>query len=254
MKNTLFFTGIIVFLLSSFGEGRDQFPGLSLPVDPVIQSMVDSVSADSLEAYVRRLEGFYTRRVLTDSHKLAGQWIAQKYSDWNYPVEYDSVWVDSTYYNYTLSKWYEIGLRGFAQNIIAPVKGTVDSQSIYIYGGHYDSYGESIDPTFGSLYLPAPGAEDNASGTACVMECARLFKDKTWESSLKFIGFGSEELGYSSAHHYAMQAYLKGWDIKGMVGFDLVGSDASFLNQVVNSAWGNVSDELIEVYSTVASV
>jgi hypothetical protein len=100
-------------------------------------------------------------------------------------------------------------------NVVGTLPGRKSDEQVIICG-HYDSISE--DP----LTL-APGADDNATGTAAVMEAARVFWDCNFERTVKFILFSGEEQGLFGSGEYAAQARQDGDVIEGVLNFDMIG-------------------------------
>jgi len=92
-------------------------------------------------------------------------------------------------------------------NIVGTRVGTVRPDEIYIVGAHYDSVGN-------------PGADDNASGVAAVLEAARVLSDESLESTVTFIAFDREEQGLIGSTAYAQLHQAD--DIRGMISLDMI--------------------------------
>ena len=92
-------------------------------------------------------------------------------------------------------------------NVVGVLPGKTHPDQIYIVGAHYDSVNN-------------PGADDNASGTAGVLEAARVLSQHAFESTLVFIAFDREEQGLYGSHHYA-DAHASD-DIRGMISLDMI--------------------------------
>ena len=93
------------------------------------------------------------------------------------------------------------------ENVVATQVGTLYPNRVYIIGGHYDS-------------VSNPGADDNASGVAAVLECARILSQYQTNCTIKYVAFDLEELGL-----YGSKAYVQmhpGEDIRGMISADMV--------------------------------
>jgi aminopeptidase YwaD len=111
----------------------------------------------------------------------------------------------------------------FSHNVVA-VKAGVSSRRI-VLGAHLDTKGGS------------PGANDNASGVAVVLELARVLKDVPTQPTIVFAFFGAEEMwdGNADHHHYGSRAYVRGLSfaqkrrISGMISVDMVGFGRFFL-------------------------
>jgi hypothetical protein len=118
------------------------------------------------------------------------------------------------------------------RNVMATLPGKgMDNQKIFVICGHYDSINDSIDPedavSTNTLLnwktVPAPGAIDNASGVAAVLEAARILSRYDFNSAIKFITFSGEELGMLGSMHYAKMAAERGEQITGVLNLDAIG-------------------------------
>jgi hypothetical protein len=106
----------------------------------------------------------------------------------------------------------------YAENVVAERRGCKVPEEIVIIGGHYDSV--SDDP--GTL---APGAEDNASGTACALAAARAFRNMSFERTVRYVAFGDEENGLNGSWEYAEYCAAKGEKIVAVLNADMVSYD-----------------------------
>ena len=98
---------------------------------------------------------------------------------------------------------------GTYHNVVGVRTGTVRPEEIYIVGAHYDSRG-------------GPGADDNASGVAGVLEAARVLSGYSFASTLVFVAFDREEQGLIGSYHYAQAASATGQNIRGMLSLDMI--------------------------------
>lgn len=168
--------------------------------NPLIAQMVSRVSADSVLSFVRRLQNFRTRYSTTDSCRYAAYWLRSKFFSYNC----DSVYL----HNYSTT---------YAPNVVAIKRGVAQPDNVYVViCGHFDS-------TSNQSPNNCPGADDNASGTAAVLEAARIFKDFNFEYSIRFIAFSGEEQGLYGSAAYATQARNQGDSIIGVLNFDMIG-------------------------------
>jgi hypothetical protein len=110
---------------------------------------------------------------------------------------------------------YTIGSHA-VENVVAVKPGTVDPSIIYVIGAHLDS-------TSPDAYNTAPGAEDNCSGSATVIEAARLLASLDCDYTIYFICFTGEEQGLRGSEHFAAEAQQQGLDIRGVLILDMVG-------------------------------
>lgn len=131
-------------------------------------------------------------------------------------------------------------------NVVFTIPGTVYPDRMYIVGAHYDS-------------VNCPGADDNASGTAGVLEAARVLSQYGFQSTLVFIAFDQEETylhgssGYDATHTTE--------DIRGMISMDMIAfnhPDDAYHNKAwiasASSGETGVRDTLAQAFSTYTSI
>jgi hypothetical protein len=173
-------------------------PPIPLEPDPLIQEMVASVSIARIDSRVQRLQDFVTRYSAHDSCLAAAQWIK---------AQFESYGIDSVYFHVWSEQYHD--------NVVAVLPGTTHPEWNVIIGGHYDSVT--------STPSNAPGADDNASGTACILECAQILSQYDFDCTITFIAFSGEEQGLLGSENYAMEAAARGDIILGMVAVDMIG-------------------------------
>ncbi|MCE9556495.1 MAG: M28 family peptidase, partial [Planctomycetes bacterium] len=106
----------------------------------------------------------------------------------------------------------DVSLQGPYLNVVAELPGTTTPDNIYIIGAHYDH-----------ISGDSPGGDDNASGTAGLLEAARILSQYQFESTIRFIGFNAEEDGLLGSHNYVHnQVIPNGEVIKGMINLDMI--------------------------------
>lgn len=193
--------------------------------DPIIQALVDSVSESNITGTVQRLQDFKTRYARGDSCQAAADWLKAKY---------ESFGIDSVFFHH-----FDTDIK---DNVIAVIPGVRDPSKIVLIGGHYDSITGNHDV--------APGADDDASGTACALECARVLSKHRFDYTLVFMGFCGEELGLIGSDAYASLAAQRGDDIIGAVAVDMIGyvepGDAVDLDIVSNAPSGWMRDLVMD--------
>lgn len=108
-------------------------------------------------------------------------------------------------------------------NVVATLPGRDPaSESVYILCAHYDS----ISAAAASLG-PAPGADDNGSGVAALLEAARILRQRSFAHTIRFIALTGEELGLWGSAHYAAAAAARGEHIAGVFNLDMIGYDGN---------------------------
>lgn len=108
-------------------------------------------------------------------------------------------------------------------NIYAVLRGTdpANAGRMYVVTGHYDS--RNSDPN--DIRNPAPGANDDASGTAVSLECARVLSKHRFPATIIFLTVAGEEQGLYGSAHFAKVSKAVGWDIEAVLNNDIVGGD-----------------------------
>ncbi len=207
-------------------EAKPFPPGQLLEPDPVIQEMVNQVSIATVNGHVQRLQDFRTRHSSSDSADAAARWIRDQFLSYGI--------ADVSFHNWSST---------YSDNVVAVIPGVHDPDKIVVLGGHYDS----TTPTSGN----APGADDDASGTACVLEVARILSNYQHDYTLTFVAFSGEEQGLLGSEAYASRARANGDDIIGMIQVDMIGylqgGDALDLDIISNSSSAWIRSLVIEV-------
>jgi len=171
---------------------------------PDLDSLISLISPDSLQSYVEVLEAFPPRVTGSASDYAARDWCVSKLEEFGYTdIELDS-------FTYNSSS---------VQNVVAYKAGTGLPEHQIIVGAHRDAVSVS------------PGADDNGSGTAGVLEVARVLKDIETEMTFIFILFTGEEQGLNGSWHYANEAAANGDSIVAMINMDMIGYEGN-LNDV----------------------
>jgi hypothetical protein len=145
-------------------------------------------SAAALEPFVKKKAMAHVRKLARDigvreratpNEQRGARYVARKFRSFGYTVKIQKFGVDG----------------GTSRNVVASWPG--GKRYGFVIGGHMDS-------------VPgAPGANDNASGTAVVIELARIFAGTDQAAFVKFVGFGSEEYGDDGRHHVGSRVYVK---------------------------------------------
>lgn len=194
---------------------------------PQIQKIVGEISAKHIEASIRKLASFGTRHSLSETESetrgigAARRWIKaemERYSKeagGRLQVEFDSFMQPA---GGRIPKPTEL------VNVVATLPGrqAESKDRIYVVSGHYDSCVCSQDMLDGKS--DAPGANDDASGTAAVMEMARVMSKYEFDATLVFMAVAAEEQGLLGAAHWAEMAKQKKLNVAGMITNDIIGS------------------------------
>ncbi len=202
-----------------------------------LDTLITLISQDSLESYLKRLEAFTHRLAGTDSNYAARDWIASKFRSFGY----DSVYLDSFEGR---QLWNRVPVPCF--NVVAYKRGLVYPDQQIIIGGHFDAVPN------------CPGADDNASGTAAVLEIARVVRDMDLPMTFIFIAFDSEESWMWGSYHYVDSAVARGDDIVLMVNPDMIAhltnDHQANLYYGVEDAYARLWDELANRYVDIDGI
>jgi hypothetical protein len=193
--------------------------------NPDIPKIVSEISARNIEATIRKLVSFGTRNTLSDQNNptrgigAARDWLYAEFqkaaaqSDGRMTVE------KQTFEQPKAARVPELTM---LTNIVATLKGTQPESvdRVYVVSGHYDSMCTS--PT--DAKCDAPGANDDASGTAAVLEMARVMAKYKFDATIVFMTVPGEEQGLLGSTYFAEQAKKNNMDIEGMFTNDIIGS------------------------------
>ncbi len=202
----------------------------------VIDLIVGGVDPTRLLGSVRNLQGLGTRYASTPACEAAGDLIFRQFQALGLPTSFEPFTFRGVYPT---------------RNVVAEKRGAVDPGDIVIICGHYDS----TSPTDTRATL-APGADDNASGIAAVMEAARLLAPHAFDFTVRFIAFSAEEWGLYGAAYHASRARAAGERIVAVINLDMIGfADASpeDLDLIVNGSSNWLADRLTRAAATYTS-
>ena len=196
-----------------------------------IQKMLKEISAKNIENSIRRLVSFGTRNTLSEQDNPARGIGAAR--DWIFS-EMQKISNDCgnclTVEKQTFLQQPTTNKRVLEPtnltNVVATLKGTTDPTRIYVVSGHYDSMCTSPS----DAKCDAPGANDDASGTAAVIELARVMSKRRFDATVVFMTVAGEEQGLLGADYFAGQAKSKNWNIEAMFTNDIIGGVTSYKN------------------------
>jgi hypothetical protein len=214
----------------------------------LVREMVDQVSRTSLSKHVRSLQdhdslpgwdALRSRYSLSPQLDVERAYVGQHFADLGLQVEY---------HPFTM-----VGPDGSVQifNVVATHPG-VDafSDDVCILCAHYDSTA-SRTLNWNWETDPAPGADDNASGAAAVMEAARVLSQYEFSDTIRFIAFAGEEQGLWGSSAYAADAWAAGDDISAVINLDMIGYNPAC--DKVDFLGDPASDWLVNAIRTNAS-
>jgi hypothetical protein len=201
-------------------------------VDPQIKAALSEISAGQVQSDIEKLVSFQTRSTISaqDAASIsrgqgvgaAREWIKSEFERYSrdcggcLEVKTDS---------FTQPVSDRVAVPTVITNVYAVLKGTnpEDAKRIVLVTGHYDSRNSSNE----NVTDAAPGANDDASGTAVSLECARVLSKLKFPGTIIFLTVAGEEQGLYGSKHFAELAKAQGWQIEAVLNNDIVGGDQS---------------------------
>jgi hypothetical protein len=210
-------------------------PIAAAPVDPAIAAALAQVSPEKIQATIARLVQFNNRSTLSslDTDLPA-----------NTGVRAAADWIQSQFQQISAAcnNCLEVKRDDFTEpgtdapnsrirkptpltNVYAVLRGTDPAQAArrVLVTGHYDSRNSDNFNT----HDPAPGANDDASGVAVSLECARVLSQLKFPSTIVFVAVAGEEQGLNGSRHLARLAKSEGWQLEAVLNNDIVGGDTT---------------------------
>src|SRR5579862_5630754 len=227
----------VVVLALAVGRGshaQEQPAAADKPmaVDPQIAAALKQVSPERIRANIEKLVSFGNRSTLSaqDPASIAAgrgigaarEWIKSEFERYSkdcggcLEVKTDS-FIEPP--GERIAKPTEI------TNVYAVLKGTDEESAkrMVLVTGHYDSRNSDN----ANVTDDAPGANDDGSGTAVSLECARVLSKLKFPATIVFLTVAGEEQGLNGSHHFAKMAKKEGWDLQAILNNDIVGGDKS---------------------------
>jgi Peptidase family M28 len=200
--------------------------------DPKIAAALQQVSAQRIQANIEKLVSFGTRLTISAQDPAsiaAGHGIGAAHE-----------WIKSEFERYSkdCGGCLEVKTDSFTEdpadrvpkatkitNVYAVLKGIdpANAKRIVLVTGHYDSRNSDTLDVNGD----APGANDDGSGTAVSLECARVLSKMKFPATIIFLTVAGEEQGLNGSSHFAKMAKQEGWDLQAVLNNDIVGGDKS---------------------------
>lgn len=230
---------------------QNSFPQTIINRDPEIEKMVAEVSTDSLQSYINTLVAFGTRNTLssqTNSGRGIGaarNWVLKKFnafaiqSSGRLTAKIDTTTIQSD--------GRRVDVPVVLGNVMATLRGTDPNDNrIFIISGHLDTRRTDVMDRTGD----APGANDDGSGTAAVIECARVMSRHSFPATIIFVAVSGEEQGLLGSAFMANKAKKENWNVAGVFNNDIIGSNNSNETNIINNTKVRVFSEGIPVAAT----
>jgi hypothetical protein len=221
--------------------------------DPEIKKMVSEVSSENMEATVKKLVSFGTRHTLSDTKSstrgigAAQRWVKSEFD--NYAKASNGRLTSGIDYFTIKADGRRIKNDSQLGNVMATLKGTdATDDRVLIISGHLDSRATDVmDST-----IDAPGANDDGSGVAAMMELAKIMCKREFPFTIIFVAVVGEEQGLYGAKYLADKAKNQNWNVIAMINNDMIGNSLSSGTQLRDNTQVRVFSETIPYLETEA--
>jgi hypothetical protein len=195
------------------------------PRNRTVANVVREIDARNIERTIRQLVSFGTRNTLSEQNDpkrgigAARDWL---YAEFLKAAEASGGRMTVEKQSYEQAKAERVPQPTIITNVVAMLKGTQpeSTERIYVVSGHYDS----MCSTPVDAKCDAPGANDDASGTAAVLEMARVMAKYQFDATIVFMAVAGEEQSLLGSTYFAEQAKQKSWNVDAMFTNDIVGN------------------------------
>jgi Peptidase family M28 len=230
--------------------------------DPITVQIIRDISPARIQQTIEKLVSFETRSTLSVNNPgaatsdkgivAARAWIKSEFERYSaacrgcLKVKTDTFIQQPKGPNDRISKPTEI------QNVYAILHGSdpQEAKRIYLVTGHYDSRNSD---NYNSTDA-APGANDDGSGTAVSLECARVMSKHKFPATIIFLTVAGEEQGLYGSAHFAKMAKAEGWAIEGVLNNDIVGGNRTPGDTQQNDNWVRVFSEGLPIAAADAEL
>lgn len=250
MKTSTLFSQIIASLL---------FMTITISSQPIkaqeeiLEEAISLINADSIYRHIEWLQNMETRFLMAPNHKNVAENIKARFESYGMTtVRLDSFQCD-TYINYSILHY---DTTTWQYNVEAKIIGSLNPDQEMIIMGHFDDVQLDSNP---EIY--APGADDNASGTAATLEIARVMMQMNYqpEMTIIFLCTAAEELMYygdAGSEHYAEKAAEEERNIisvinNDMIAYDEESSEIGFSNIIGSETITGIATYITNSYTTL---
>ena len=150
---------------------------LYAPIATAVRAATEAVDVNRIYAYEKALFAFDSKHITQPGNRRAVDWLLETYRGFGLKAELQPFRTVATT---------ELDVA----NVVAVIPGTVNPELVYVIGAHFDSRAEG------------PGADDNTSGTAMILEAARVLATRPQPATLMFVAFTGEEAGLRGAREF----------------------------------------------------
>jgi Zn-dependent M28 family amino/carboxypeptidase len=218
--------------------------------DPEIERMVKEVSPDSLRSYINSMVSFGTRSTLSNQADpkrgigAARNWVLSKFNQFaGNSGGRMTAYIDTT----TIPKGGRVDKPTLLGNVVAVLRGSdANDNRVFLISGHLDSRASDVM----NAAIDAPGANDDGSGVAAVIECARVMSTHNFPATIIFIAVSGEEQSLLGSGFMAEKAKKESWNLEAVLNNDIMGSNNSNETNIIDNTRVRVFSEAFSVTDT----
>jgi hypothetical protein len=214
--------------IANKGNRLQSYPNITT-INPVVQGYIEQVSITNLEDNIRYMQDLGIRDATSEIALQTQNWLVEQFES------YGGLDVSLHYFAYD-------GATIAAGNVVAFKKGCELPNEYILISSHYD-------------HQAGPGADDNASGTAGVLECARILSQIETKRSVLFIPFNCEEFGLVGSFAFAQKCAAENMNIIGAFNLDQIGYSNDTQGDIkMGVGYSPISKNLFDYYFQVANL
>lgn len=217
---------------------------------PQLVEMLGTVDGERIMATIEDLQNFGSRAFYLNGSQETAEYVHKRFMDLGLDAEYQD---------------FNAGIHP-SQNVVATLQGSLDPDRRFLIGAHYDSENSMATSLSLAENLTAPGADDDASGVAAMIEIATVLQGLSLNYTMKYVAFGAEELGYDhggglkGSFFYVASEKSKNHSYEGSAILDMIGYQGDSGNHATivvddeNNALANATMEAISAQDLNLSV
>jgi len=207
--------------LATENDLRGRMTAAYKPIAARVRSVVDQGAINRVYTYEKSLFDFDSKYITQPGNLKAIEYLETTYRSFGYTPEVQ--W-------FTPPALQASG--GRTGNVVATLKGTVNPELIYVVSSHFDSV------------AVGPGADDDTSGTAALLETARMLSKTPMPATIVFASFTGEEAGLLGSREFVRRAQVDKWQVAGALNNDMIGwaADSSQINNTIRYSNPGIRD------------
>lgn len=242
---------IPVLFILAFASVCTAFSQTIIKRDGEIEKMVQEISRANIGQNIKTLVGFHIRQNLSvqdnPTQGIGASWNWIK-AEMEKSIPESNGRLSVAFDNYTVGgEGQRLKKETHLKNVIATLKGTnPDDNRIFVVSAHLDSRVESDDD--GTSF--APGADDDGSGVAAVLEMIRIMSKHEFSGTIVFMAVSGEEHGLCGSAHMAQRAKDENWNLVAMLNNDMIGCSSSSETLLRDNMKVRIFSEGVPAYET----